>query len=69
MMEDIYGNTVLEIGDTILTQDKYIGKVKAVHSYNEYIIELLNKDNDHDLYLINVNEIQYVLSPFKFGQK
>lgn len=72
MMTDIYsGNMILEVGDTILDIRDRIGIVKYINTgyendcrYWEAMIYYPKEDRSYTTY---INEIKYVLTPFKFN--
>lgn len=71
MFVDEYGNTVLEAGDTILDVRNRIGIVKSINTgyedgwhYWESMVYYPKEDKSYTTY---INEIKYVLTPFKFS--
>ena len=71
MLVDEYGNTVLEVGDTILDVRNRIGIIQSISDGYEdefYFWEaMVYYPNEDESYTTYRSEINYILTPSKFS--
>lgn len=71
MKVDENGNTILEVGDTILDVRNRVGIIQSINSGHEDDFDfweaMIYYTNENESYTTYRCEIQYVLTPVKFS--